>query len=574
MTFLYLDIETNGLDPFTCDVVTIQVLTASGRTIIVKNPEQNMDKVEKIKRRLEANTIVGQNIKFDSKFLKHHFDITMPYVYDTYIAELVLSGGQLAGRKGASLKDLALRYCGKYLDKEAQTTFVTDKQLTRKQKEYARDDLAYLPQIMKQQMAKIELENLGSVINTEMKAIPSLVWLELSGIYIDMEKVNDIRVQALSDLKEARDLLNVELTEETAQQTLFGGFERTKVNLDSPVEMLNALKKKGFNIYSTSEVELAKYGKDPIIKAVLKYREASKMLSTFVDVLPTRRNPETGRIHADFNQFGAKSGRFTCRNPNLQQQPKSYDWRDIFRAEPGNVFVTSDYSQIELRIIGQVSGDSEFIRAYNEKEDLHSLTASKVFKVPIKEFAKPRPSKQEKQRSIAKTVNFGIAYGMGPQGLKGNLQKAGIEISDEEAVNIISEFNRAYPSVSRHLNGQANKGLSHLCIRNAAGRLFKFEEPHDGREIGRIKRESKNLPIQSLCADMVKDALAVLFFKLEPMGVKFVNTVHDELVFECKKEQADEVAAIVKEEMEKAGQKYLTSMPCVAEVTVSEVWEK
>lgn len=572
MSTVYLDIETDGLDPFTCHVVTIQMLTAEGVFILLQDPTK--EAVSNFAEDLENSLVVGQNLKFDSKFLKYHYGITLHNVYDTYIAELVLSGGLLAGRKGAALKDLALKYCGKYMDKSAQLSFKLGQELTDGQIEYAKNDLAYLPEIMKQQLEKIKTERLESVVDTEMKCIPAMVWLELSGIFIDMEKVGAIKTQALSDLENVRNFLEKELTEDTKQVSILSIigesdtlFNRTKVNLDSPVEMLNALKKKGFDIYSTSEVELSKYGKDPIIKAVLKYREASKMLSTFVDVLPTRRNPETGRIHADFNQFGAKSGRFTCRNPNLQQQPKSYDWRDIFRAEPGNVFVTSDYSQIELRIIGQVSGDSEFIRAYNEKEDLHKLTASKVFDVPLDQVTK-------KQRSIAKTVNFGIAYGMQSGGLKGNLQKAGIELSNEEADNVISGFNRAYPSVSRHLNGQANKGLSQLRIHNAAGRLFKFEEPHDGREIGRVKRESKNLPIQSLCADMVKDALAVLFLRLEPMGVKFVNTVHDELVFECKKEQADEVAVIVKEEMEKAGQKYLTLMPCIAEVTVSEVWEK
>jgi DNA polymerase I-like protein with 3'-5' exonuclease and polymerase domains len=565
MSIVYLDIETDGLDPFTCHVVTIQMLTADGVFILLQDPTK--EDVTDFAEALENSLVVGQNLKFDSKFLKYHYGITLHNVYDTYIAELVLSGGLLAGRKGAALKDLALKYCGKYMDKSAQLSFKLGQELTDEQIEYAKNDLAYLPEIMKQQVEKIKTEHLESVINTEMKAIPAVVWLELSGIFIDMEKVENIRKQANADLKEASEFLTNELTEETTQATLFGGFERTKVNLDSPVELLNALRKKGFSLNSTSELDLSKYGTDPIVKAVLKHREASKMLSTFVDVLPNRRHTATGRVHADFNQFGAKSGRFTCRNPNLQQQPKSYDWRDIFRAEPGNVFVTSDYSQIELRIIGQVSNDAEFIRAYTEGEDLHKLTASKVFGVPLEEVTK-------QQRSIAKTVNFGIAYGMGAGGLKGNLQKVGIEISDEEAQRVVGGFNRAYPDVYRHLQAQSQKGLQKLQIRNAAGRLFKFEEPHDGKEEGRVKRESKNLPIQSLCADMVKDALAVLFLRLEPMGVKFVNTVHDELVFECKKEQAEEVKAIVKEEMEKAGRKYLTSMPCIAEVTISEVWEK
>jgi DNA polymerase I len=288
-----------------------------------------------------------------------------------------------------------------------------------------------------------------------------------------------------------------------------------------------------------------------------------------VGKLPNFINKKTGRIHADFSQIGAKSGRLSCTRPNLQQQPSKTlpEWREIFKASPGNKIVTADYSQIELRILAQVSQDKEFIRAYNEEIDLHKLTASKIFKKPITEVDK-------KERNVAKTVNFGITYGMWTYGLKKKLKAAGIEVTENEARTIINEFYKAYPGVTKYLRDISTKGLKDLELKNIAGRLIKFEKPEDDKAQGSIKRESKNLPIQSLCADIVKIAMANLFLILEPMGVKFVNTVHDELVFECTDAQAEEVKNIVRIEMEKAGALFLVDVPCIAEVTVSDYWKK
>jgi DNA polymerase I-like protein with 3'-5' exonuclease and polymerase domains len=163
---------------------------------------------------------------------------------------------------------------------------------------------------------------------------------------------------------------------------------------------------------------------------------------------------------------------------------------------------------------------------------------------------------------------------MWSQGLQKKLQTAGIETTEDEAEQIIRGYYKSYPKVSEYLQNISERGLKNLEVRNEAGRLMKFNPPKEEREKGSIKRESKNLPIQSLCADMIKTAMAEIFLKLEPKGVKFINTVHDELVFECPEALTQEVTAIVKEEMEKAGKKYLVDMPCISEVTYGDMWEK
>ncbi len=558
MSLLYLDIETDntngaGLDVFSSKVVTIQILLPSGKIIILKDPKS----LDNVKPLLENNLIIGHNLKFDSKFLKYHFGVTLYNVYDTYLAEIILSGGLYAGKQGVTgLSDLVFRYCGQQMSKQEQRGFRYGVPLTPEQKQYAANDLKYLPEIFKKQQAKIKLLGLENVINIEMKALPAIVWLELSGIYVDRERLNELQKE-------------IDTRRREAEQSLYEMFGTSKINLNSTQQLTKELNRLGIPVKNTKSEELAKFN-HPIIKTLTEYKEAEKLLNTFVGKLPTFINKKTGRIHADFFQLGAKSGRLSCTKPNLQQQPsKTFpEWRTIFKAPQGNKIITADYSQIELRILAQVSQDKEYIQAYNKKEaDLHKLTASKIFKVPLEEVTK-------QQRSIAKTVNFGIAYGMWTSGLQKRLQSAGIEITENEAKGIIKGFYEAYPGVAKYLRDISTEGLKNLEVRNKAGRLIKFEKPEDEKAQKRIKRESKNLPIQSLCADMIKIAMGNIFLKLEPKGVKFINTVHDELVFECAEDQVEEVSEIVKTEMEKAGELFLTDLPCIAEITVSDIWEK
>lgn len=554
---MYLDIETDningaGLDVFNSKIVTIQILLPSGKTIILKDPKS----LDNVKSLLENNLIIGHNLKFDSKFLKHHFGVTLYNVYDTYLAEIILSGGLYAGKHGVTrLNDLVFRYCGQTISKEEQQGFRYGVPLTKEQKQYAANDLKYLPEIFKQQQAKIKLLELENVINTEMKALPAIVWLELSGIYVDRERLNELQKEIDTRRREAK-------------QSLYEMLRTSKINLNSTQQLTKELNRLGIHVENTKSEELAKFD-HPIIKMLTEYKETEKLLNTFVVKLPNFINKKTGRIHADFFQLGAKSGRLSCTKPNLQQQPSRTlpAWRTIFKATAGNKIITADYSQIELRILAQVSQDKEYIQAYNEGEDLHRLTASKIFNKPLETVEK-------NDRNIAKTVNFGIAYGMWTFGLQKKLKTAGIEVTENEAEEIIKGFYEAYPGVAKYLRDISTEGLKNLEVKNRAGRLMKFEKPEDEKAQKSIKRESKNLPIQSLCADMVKIAMGNLFLELEPKGVKFINTVHDELVFECTEAQAEEVKDIVETEMEKAGALFLIDLPCIAEVTVSDTWEK
>jgi DNA polymerase I-like protein with 3'-5' exonuclease and polymerase domains len=562
MQHLFLDIETEGLDPYLNDVVTIQIMNEAGKVFLI----QNTDDARKLKPILESSLIIGHNIKFDSKFMKQHYDITFNHVYDSYIAELVISGGLFAGRKGASLKDLALKYACIELDKTEQTGFIKGQELTESQIKYAALDVQVLPIIYEAQIKQIEENRLEDTIDIEMSCIPGIVWLELSGIPINLEHLQELEAKAIIKKDQAEKKILAILKEgNTNNQKTLSGESIFNLNLNSSVQLKEALNRIGIKVDSTSKEALSKVDHQ-IIDFILEYKEVEKLLNTFIKKQPNYLNSVTNRIHSNFNQFGAHTGRFTSSKPNMQQQPHNQEWRNIYKSTHGKI-VTSDYSQIELRILAQVSQDKAFINAYNNGDDLHKLTASKVFNIPFDEVPKEK-------RSMAKSVNFGIVYGMSAIGLKSNLQNAGTTITEDEAKQIIENFYSGYPGISKYLENARNTGLNNLCIRNAANRLIRFNRPQNFKEEGTVKRQSQNMPIQSLCADIVKTAIALLHKKLEPMGVKFINTIHDELVFECSNDQAQEVADIVKSEMERVGSKYLIDVPCIAEVSISDTWEK
>lgn len=557
---LFVDIETTGLNPFVDDIALVQVMNEAGKVFLI----QDLEALQELKPVLESNVCIGHNIKFDSKFLKHHCNINLNQVYDTYLAELAISGGLLAGRKGANLQTLALKYAGVELDKSEQTGFKPNQTLTADQIKYASQDVQVLRPIYKQQQNQIIINDLQNTIDIENSCIPATVWLELSGAPVDLQRLEVLKQETLMQQQKTKGRILEYLKEgdHSKQSTLSGSIS---LNLNSPKQLLEALHGIGIKVKSTDNKTLSGV-KHPAAKAIQEYRSANKLLTGFINKIPSHIEGTTGRIHSSFNQYGAHSGRFTSSKPNMQQQPHNQNWRNIYRSK-GGILVTADYSQIELRILAQVSGDKAFIQAFNEGVDLHSLTASKVFDKPLEEVT-------PQERSIAKTVNFGIAYGMWTNGLIGRLQQAGLKISKQEAEEIIKNFYKAYPQVSRYLYGISDTGLQKLKLRNAAGRLLCFNQPKDDREEGNIKRQSKNLPIQSLSADILKIAMANLHNQLEPQGVRLINSVHDELVFECTTEQADNVAATVKQEMEAAGHMYLTKVPCIAEVTISKEWSK
>ena len=560
---IYLDIETTGLNVFQDKITLIQILQGNKIRLI-----QNFtsEKILEIKKLIEENLVVIHNAKFDLKFLKYYFNIESQNIFDTYLTELIISGGSKARIKGAvTLEAVALKYTGIQLkkDQEIRTSF-TQKDLTPAQIEYASMDVAVLPEIYEKQQKELERLNLINTFNIEMRCVPAVIWLELSGLPIDLDRLNQLKISTTVKINEAETKIK-QIFLESGYKTmgLFGEMP-INVNLNSPKALLTALKAIGINVESTGDEVLALID-HPIGELLREHRSAQKLLSSFIDAYPEHINPVTHRVHPSFNQYGTNTGRFSSNKPNMQQVPHEKDIRAIFKASEGFKIITADYSQIELRIIAEVSQEPEFIKIYKNNGDLHKKTASLV-------LGKPESQITKEERQQAKAVNFGFAYGLGAKSFK---QKAkndyGINISEDDAQDKRNKFFDNYPILNLYLKQIGIKAAQDQQIINKAGRVVRFEATLASWQ---YENMGKNTPIQSLSADITKTAMGNLYMLLKPYNIKLINTVHDELVFECIDKDIEICKKIINDVMVETSQKYIISIPAPVEVNVSQEWSK
>jgi DNA polymerase-1 len=346
---------------------------------------------------------------------------------------------------------------------------------------------------------------------------------------------------------------------------MFGGDEYL-INLNSGQQIMAEFGRMGIVLEDTSEATLNKHS-HPAIKKLLEYRSHEKTLGSFGEGLLAQINPVTKRIHPDFIQYGADTGRFSCSNPNVQQIPATSDFRACFIAPEGYKLVTCDYSQAELRILAELSGDPAFLGAFRDGGDLHKLAASQMFQVAVDQVSK-------EQRSAAKAINFGLAYGMGPQGLAVRIDK-----TVDEARELINAYFKAFSGVQKWLEkaGRDSVRLSYSPTPLGRKRFYNSLNSDDQdfrRRQGEIERQGKNAPIQGCNADMTKMALVFLRERLQGYAARIVNTVHDEIVVEVREDQAEEVCKLVEHEMIRAGQEILKEVPIVADAKIGDYWSK
>jgi DNA polymerase-1 len=299
-------------------------------------------------------------------------------------------------------------------------------------------------------------------------------------------------------------------------------------------------------------------------KDLLEYRELQKKLGTYLETYASFIHPKTGRIHANFLQCRVPTGRLACTNPNIQQVPNEDEFRRCFVAEEGNVLVIADYSQIELRILAEVSDDPGFVDAFQKGEDLHRVTAATMFGVE-------KVAVTKEQRSAAKRINFGLAYGRGPKSLS-----AQIGTDEDRARELIDEFFANYPKVQKYLQDTANEAMRTRTLRTLSGRVRKFGNTSglSSVERGALRREAMNFPVQGAAADIAKLALDYMRRELKDLDARLINCIHDEFVVECAQEVASEVSGRMKGAMFRAGAKLLKKVPVEVEVAVSQEWTK
>jgi len=474
------------------------------------------------------------------------------------LAAQVLSGGDHGA--SYSLDALAERFLDVEVEKDEQKSDWSGA-LSSRQLEYAAKDAEVLLPLYRELKNRLEEEDLSRVSGIEFGAVGPLAEMELAGIKLDVEKWGELEKVIRIRRDEAAEKLEAHFPQPEGILPLEGLGPR--LNLNSPKQITDAFKSLGVDLPDTKVWTLLKVD-HPAAKDLLAYRELQKRLGTYLETYPKFIHEKTGRIHPNFLQCRVPTGRLACTNPNVQQIPHEDEFRSCFVAEEGNILVIADYSQIELRILAEVSEDPEFVRAFNEGEDLHRLTASTMFGVPLGDVTK-------EQRTDAKRINFGLMYGRGAKSLSAQLGE-----DEDHARKLIDEYFANYPKVQKFLNETADKAIKDGTLRTLANRVRKFRATSglSNRERGSLRREAMNYPIQGSSADIAKLALIYIHEELLDLDARLINTIHDEFVVECREDLAEEVSEKMKSAMVKAGEDLLEKVPVEVEAMVSGEWRK
>ena len=563
------DFETTSEDPMLARLVGVSFSWKVGHACYVPvNKYHEIDAVlEALKPVFENTHIhkVGQNIKYEYIVLSNYGIKLAGEMFDTMVASYLLNPSKF----NHNLEDISIEYLGHKL-----TTPIED--LIGKGKKAITMDLvdvdkvcAYccedsdvtfrLKKILAKDVADKGLDEL--FYKVEMPLVKVLAEMEITGVSIDREYLGELSVEMEKKLgkltKKIYEIAGEEFNINSPKQLSHILFEKLKLPI---------IKRTKTGISTDEDVLTKLAASHKLPHTLIEYRELSKLKSTYVDSLPLLINPKTGRIHTSFNQTVTATGRLSSSEPNLQNIPiKTEEGRKIRKAfvpsAKGNVLLSADYSQIELRILAHLSGDKHLIKAFREGLDIHSFTASLVFGVKEHDVT-------PEMRGMAKTVNFGIIYGMSPYGLSQSLN-----IDVNKAKEFIDAYFERYPDVKKCLDGMMDEARKQGYVTTILGRRRYIPEINspDMRIRQFAERTAINAPVQGSAADVIKVAMIAIYEKLAKAHLKTRMTlqVHDELVFDVPKDELKESYEIVKDGMEKVID---LMVPIEAHVEVGKNW--
>jgi len=541
-----MDTETTGLDPCTAQLRLVQIATPT-RIAVIEATACNLQLLHPL---FDGNRkVIFQNAKFDLKFLaRAGIEITDGRrLFDTMLAAQLLSAGTVEGRH-CGLDALAARYLGLFLDKTLQESDWTGS-LSATQIAYAARDAAVLLPLAEKLETELIAANLEWAAEIEMRACPALSWMELAGAPLDAERWQE---QITAELERTKEL--------ERQLTFMIG---KQVNWQSPRQVQAVLQARGHAISNTHENTLLPLREqDALVAALLQYREAARRAGTYGEGwIADHVHAVTGRVHADFLQIGAPSGRMACIRPNLQNIPRSAVYRRCIRPADDHVLIKADFSQIELRLAAIIAQDTAMLHAYCQSEDLHVKTAAAVLGVSM-------PMVTKEQRQLAKSLNFGLIYGMGAKRLQGYAASHyGVSLTEEAARRYKGRFFRTYQGLRlwHQRTGDQLENVGTIEVRTLTGR----------RQLGISSFPiALNTPVQGTGADGLKLALAYLYeHRADAPEVQVIATVHDEILAECPLEQAEETASWLRQHMVAAMTAIVaTQVPIVADTTIGLDW--
>jgi DNA polymerase-1 len=564
------DTETTGLKALEVELIGIAFSFEIGKGYYVafpENQEETKTILEEFRPFFESEIQkIGHNLKYDIKVLSNYnmpvkgklFDTmiahylinpdmrhTMDMLAETYLNYQPVSITELIGKKGKN--QLSMRVVS-----------------IKEQTEYAVEDADITLQLKEHFTKELESGNVTKLFNQiELPLVSVLTAMEIEGINLNSDFLKELSVALTDDINR----LEKSIYEQAGEEFNIASPKQLGIVLFENMQLVAKPKKTKTGQYKTGEDILSFLAKDhQIIRDIQEYRQYKKLQSTYVDALPNEVNPKTGRIHTQYMQAVAATGRLSSNNPNLQNIPiRTERGREVRKAfiprDENYVLLAADYSQIELRIIASLSEEENMINAFKNGEDIHASTAAKVFNVPLNEVTR-------EQRSNAKTVNFGIVYGVSAFGLSNQT-----DLSRSEAKELIETYYETYPKLKAYMSAQVDFAREHGYVETVLNRRRYLKDINSRNAMVRsgAERNAVNAPIQGSAADIIKLAMINIHnrFKKENFKSKMLLQVHDELVFDAHKDELEIIQPIIKYEMENA---FKMSVPLDVEMGIGENW--
>ena len=565
------DTETTSLVALQAELVGIAFCWEESKgfyLVLPENREEVLAILEPFKSFFEHPEIekIGHNLKYDLKVLRNYdLKVNAP-LFDTLIAHYLINPDmrhnmdvlaetyldyspqsitELIGKKGVnqgSMRDVPVEKQTEYAVEDADVTFQLKHHFTKEME---------------------AAKTLDLYTKVELPLVKVLTAMECEGINLDVPFLEELSKNLTVDVQKL-------------EEAIFTAAGET-FNLASPkqlgpilfdkLKLVDKPKKTKTGQYSTAEDVLSYLAKEhPIVSDILDWRSLKKLQNTYVEALPKEINPKTGRVHTKYNQAVAATGRLSSNNPNLQnipiRTPRGQQVRKAFIPRDENhILMAADYSQIELRIIAALSKDEGMVTAFQNKEDIHQATAAKVFNVPLEEVSRA-------QRSNAKTVNFGIIYGVSAFGLSQQT-----DLNRSESKELIDTYYATYPKLRSYIHDQVDFARDHGYVTTVLGRRRYLKDINSQNAVvrGAAERNAVNAPIQGSAADIIKLAMITIQEKLENenWNSKMLLQVHDELVFDVPKDEVDALQTMVKREMENA---FSLDVPLVVDIGIGTNW--
>lgn len=571
-----VDTETTELDPTVkgARLRLVQIYCQkSDRAVAFDIFKLSQEMKEEIALFLEDNSRlkIFHNAKFDLKWLRVHLDCTLiDRVYCTMLAHQLACCGDEYERH--SLVHVAEKYCSVRLDKTEQRSDWTRDELTDDQIIYGCLDTRYLPRICEKITATLKDQRQIEVAKIEFDAVPAFSEIEITGIWLNIPRwltnVSRQHHRMVRLENKISQMLN-------PMNTLF---EVPTFKVSSPLQLKKKLKEAGVPIpiikdkktglekESTGIDQLEKIkDKHPSIPLLIKYGSIKQYHNAFGLKYLRHVNDLDGRLHPNINQIGPITGRSSFYEPNLQQVPQLSLYRGCFMAVPGRSLLISDYSQVELRILADMSQDPNMMRAFIEGHDLHRFTAHLVFKVGLDKVTPV-------QRRRAKDLNFGIVYGIGPDKFA-----ASSGLTRAEGEKLMKDYFKAYEGLKEFLDMCGRQGRFEHQSRTASNRLVKYRvKEGDHIAASKAERNGKNTPVQGTSADITKLALGRLIreFRKEKIDARICHVVHDEIISDVADKDIDRAREIQERVMIEAGEAFITRIPVKLDTHVSDRWKK